>query len=89
MAMAPITQTLQKELAYFEAHKSELLANHRGKFALIHDSELLGTFDHFQEAFEVGVQKLGNQPFLIQPVADEPIMAQVPALAVGVISAHT
>ena len=89
MAVTSPIQALAHELAYFEAHKPDLLANHRGKFALIHEDQLLGTFDHFEEAFEVGVRQLGNRPFLIQPITDEPVTAQIPALTVGVISAHS
>jgi hypothetical protein len=84
-----VAQTLQQELAYWNAHKSELLATHRGQFALIHGDQLLGTYTRFDEAFEAGVKQLGNQPFLVQPIEDEPTAVQFPALTVGMIGAHS
>ena len=88
MAVTPVSVTLQEELAYFQAHKQELLANHRGQFALIHGSKLLGIFPRFEDAFEAGVRQIGNQPFLVQPIMDEPAKVQFPALAVGMIDAR-
>jgi hypothetical protein len=88
VAVTPVSVTLQNELAYYQAHKQELLASHRGQFALIHGNELLGIFPRFEEAFEAGVGKLGNRPFLIQPIMDEDTEVQFPALAVGMINAR-
>jgi len=79
---------LEKELAYFEAHKDDLLTKYRGQFALIYGEELLGTYTRFEEAFEAGVGRLGNQSFLVQLIADNAGRAQFPALAVGMLRAH-
>ena len=80
---------LEQESAYFDAHKDELLQHYRGQYALIHGDALLGTFTQFNEAFEAGIERIGNQPFFIRQVADDAPTVQVPALAVGMISAHT
>jgi hypothetical protein len=79
---------LDRELTFFESQKNVLLQHNRGQFALIHGDELLGTFTTFNEAFEAGVGRLGNQPFLITPITEQPTEVQLPALVVGVISAH-
>jgi hypothetical protein len=79
---------LEQESAYFDAHRAELLKHYRGQFALIHGDDLLGTFTTFEEAFAEGVARLGNQPFLIRPVAEDGQTIQYPALVVGMISAR-
>jgi hypothetical protein len=78
---------LEKELNYFQQHKAELLAHDAGKFALIHDSDLVGTFSSFKEAFEEGAKRFGTKPFLVQHIADQPDQIQYPALVVGRLSA--
>jgi hypothetical protein len=79
---------LERETAYFDAHKEELLRHNQGQFALVHDDILLGTFTRFEEAFEEGVKRLGNQPFLIRQILEEELPVQFPALVVGMIGAH-
>jgi hypothetical protein len=79
---------LEQETAYFEAHKDELLAQHDGQFVLIHGDRLVGAFATFEQAFDAGIQTVGNQPFLIKPVAREERPESFPALALGLISAH-
>src|SRR5437867_2014778 len=36
---------LKQEREFFDAHRAELLKDHKGKFVLIKDSQLVGTFD--------------------------------------------
>ena len=79
---------MEQEQAFFEAHKPDLLAHHAGQFALIKGEELAGTYTTFHEAFEAGVARYGNVPFLIKPVLAEETPAQAPALYVGMVSAH-
>ena len=80
---------LEAELKYYEEQKQELLAHHEGQFALIKGDQLVGVFSTEDEAFNVGVAKLGNVPFLIQSVQVNEEFIQQPALAVGMISAHS
>jgi len=79
---------LETEITYFEEHKAEWLVIYKDKFALIKDRELLGTFTTHDEAYQHGVDKLGNQPFLIKKVIEEEELVQFPALTVGLINAH-
>ena len=65
------------------------LAHHEGQFALIKGDQLVGVFSTEDEAFNVGVAKLGNVPFLIQSIQVNEEFIQQPALAVGIISAHS
>lgn len=79
---------LQEEQAFFEANRAKLLADHRGKFALIKGSELIGTFDNDENAYEVGVARFGNVSFLIKAVEEKEPTAQFPALTFGLLRAH-
>ena len=79
---------LETEITYFEEHKAEWLKVYKTQFALIKDRELLGTFTTHDEAYQEGINKLGNQPFLIKQVIEEEELVQFPALTVGVINAH-
>ena len=79
---------LERELAYFTTHKADLLSKYRGQYALIHGEELLGTYTQFEEAFAAGVARLGNESFLVQPIIEEDVQIQFPALVVGMLHAH-
>jgi hypothetical protein len=74
-----------KELAAFEARKEELLELCRGKLAVFKESEFLGVFDTPQAAYEAGLNKWGNVPFLIKPVVQEEKPKQFPALCLGLL----
>jgi hypothetical protein len=80
---------LEKESAYFDAHRDEWLQHYRGQFALVYGEELLGTFTQFDEAFVAGVERIGNRPFLIRQITDQPASIQFPALVVGMIGARS
>ena len=62
---------LEKELKYFEDHKEELLKHYENQFVLIKDDQLIGAFTTEAEAYAAGVQRFGNQPFLIKRVTRE------------------
>jgi hypothetical protein len=78
---------LELEVEFYNSQKKNWLQYYEGKFALIKGKELIGTYTTWQEAFNDGVQKLGNVPFLIKEVQEEDEIVQFPALAVGAISA--
>lgn len=58
----------EEELKYFNKHKKKLLEQYEGKFVLIKESEMLGDFSTEEEAYNAGVEKFGNKPFLIKKV---------------------
>ncbi len=78
---------LGKELEYFNAHRNELLQHYEGKFVLIKDSQFVGAFDTPQDAYEEGIKRFGNAPFLIKQVLKEELIAQIPALNLGILHA--
>jgi len=82
-------EALSAELEYFRQHKVELLAQHSGKFALIKDHEFVGAFDDAVEALREGIRRFGDNPFLIRQIVDVEQTANVPALTLGIINAHS
>ncbi len=79
---------LEAEIEHFKSIKPELLRHHKGKYALIAGTELLGVFDEPQSAYAVGVQRLGNVPMLIKLITEEEPTESVPAMTLGLLRAH-
>lgn len=80
--------TLERELQRFESLKERLLEHHEGKYALIIGSELVGIFDHQEEAYKVGVEKHGNVPMLIKRIVRDEPPESVPTMNLALIRAH-
>lgn len=80
---------LERELEYFDSIKAELLQRYEGKYALIVGAELLGVFDHPEEAYKAGIEKRGNVPMLIKQVLKQDAPARVPAMTLGLLRART
>lgn len=79
---------LETELAYFESLKAELLKHNEGKYALIIGSELIGTYDRQEDAYKAGIEAKGNVPMLIKLISKGKATESIPAMALGLISAH-
>jgi len=77
---------LQTELEYFQKHKQEYLKLYKGQFVLIKGEVFAGTFTTEAEAYKAGLEKFGNEPFLIKQVLDEDETISYPALTTGVLS---
>lgn len=45
------------------------LAHEEGKFALIHDGDLAGVYETYQDALAAGYEKFGLKPFLVKQIA--------------------
>ena len=59
---------LATELKTYEENLEVLVGSHDGKFVVIHESSILGTFDSQLDAISWGYQQLGNVPFLVKQV---------------------
>ena len=82
--------TLERELEYFSAHKTELLKTYEGLYVLIKQDEFIGAFSTEKQAYEAGLERFGNQPFLIKQVLrQEAETAHYPALVLGVLHGHS
>lgn len=58
---------LEKELQTYQDNLQNLLSN-EGKFALIHGSDVVGTFDTFPDALNAGYKLFGLDPFLVKQI---------------------
>lgn len=61
---------LDSDMEWFEENRTRLLTEHRGKWAVIFQGRLLGTFPTFSEAFREGVRLADSTDVLIQPILD-------------------
>lgn len=87
MAAGTTALALEKELKYYQDHLDELLQHYEGKFVLIKGEQLVGAFDDPRDAYEEGVKRFGNTPFLIKRVQKEEHEEQIPALNLGILHA--
>lgn len=81
--------TLDQELKYFSEHRDELLKACGGQFVLVKGATLVGAFTTEQEAYRAGLEKFGNEAFLIKKVAPEEEVAHFPALVLGLVNASS
>jgi hypothetical protein len=66
--------SLETELAVYRANLDQLLVD-EGKFVLIKDEEILGTYATFELALEAGYDRYGPVSFLCKPIRRlEPIL---------------
>jgi hypothetical protein len=61
-------ELLKKELETFEENKEKLLKESYGKFVLIKDKVIIEIFDTQADAIKVGIDKFGNDPFLVKKI---------------------
>lgn len=62
------SHTLERELNTYALNLPKLAAQ-SGKFALIKDSTVEGTFDTYEDALKVGYSKFKLEPFLVKQIA--------------------
>ena len=61
-----MTKKLEKEFKYYLDNQSDLLKKYDGKFLVIKDTEVIGTYDTELKALEETVKKHELGTFLIQ-----------------------
>ena len=59
---------LSDEIAAYERMRNDLEADHFGRWALVHQEELIGTYDSFESAADEAVERFGEGPYLIRQV---------------------
>ena len=65
---------LDAEISAYEKMRDDLEAHAMGKWVLVHNGELIGTFDSFDSAATVAVAKFGRGPYLIRQVGAPPVV---------------
>ncbi len=81
--------SFELEQKYYNDHKAELLSHHDGKFVLIVGEELVGAYDRQEDAYRAGVARFGNVAMFIKRVQAEDPPVSIPAMTLGLISAHS
>lgn len=66
-------EEVDRNFAFFQAELPKVLGQHRGKYALIRDSKIIGYYDTAVDAQTSGHQLYQDGLFSIQKVTDEPL----------------
>ena len=83
-----LNMELEKELEFYKSQYKQLLSHYENQFVLIKGDKLLGSFTKDSEAYEAGLEQLGNQPFLIKRVVKGEEIDRAPALVLGLLNAN-
>ena len=54
----------------YEENKAKLIKEANGKFVLIKGKEIVNIFDTQMDAIKVGIDKFGNDPFLVKKIEE-------------------
>ena len=79
---------LEVEIQFFEQNKDKFLADHAGKFVVIHGEQFLGAYDTVESAYNAGIQAFGDQQFLVREATSSGQNLTNLALMHGLINAH-
>ena len=60
--------TLTKEIAAYECMREDLESEHQGRWALVHEEQLVDTYPSFELAADDAVRQSGRGPYLIREV---------------------
>jgi len=63
-------EVLEAEIETYYKHQKELLATDKGRYVLIHGTEVAGRFESKADAIAAGYEKFGNEPFLVKQVLE-------------------
>jgi hypothetical protein len=66
---------LEKDEAALQAELPKLVAD-AGKFALVFEQKIIGTFSTYSDALTKGYELAGMKPFLVQQISQMPIVQQ-------------
>ena len=64
---------LSEEIAAYEKMRDILETDYFGKWVIVHDGQLVGTYDEFEKAAVDAVRKFGRGPYLIRQVGEPPM----------------
>lgn len=71
--MNPALKEIEKNFQFFQGFVGSLLEQHYGKFALLHDANVVQIFDEPIEAFKEGHSRFTDGNFSVQEVTDKPL----------------
>lgn len=64
---------LSDEISAYESIRLELEADCFGQWVLVHDSQLVDTYNAFEAAANDAVRRFGRGPYLIRQVGEPPL----------------
>ena len=64
---------LDTEIEAYERLRPDLEVQHTGKWVLVHDGQLINTFNDFEAAASEAVRSFGRGPYLIRQVGAPPV----------------
>jgi hypothetical protein len=79
---------LDKERAYLNAHKDELLKQYGGKYLVIRGEQVGGAYDTIEDALHGTALMYGLEDVLIRRAQDADLEISVPALTLGIMNAN-
>ena len=65
--------TLMQEMDAYDHMRASLETEHLGKWDLVHDGKLIGTYDNFQDAADDANRRFGRGPYLIRKIGEGPM----------------
>lgn len=84
-----MSEPLAEERKYFHQCQAEWKKAHSGKFVLVKGKELVGTYNHAEDAVAEGARRFGAEPFLVRSVDQTEDNLYIPALALGILNARS
>ena len=71
---------LHSEIQAYDHMRNRLESDFFGKWVVVHDEELVGAYETFEDAAEVAIQRFGRGPYLIRQVGAPPVTLPVSVL---------
>jgi hypothetical protein len=78
---------LEQDTRWFEEQRSHLVATYFGKFLVINDGKVLGSYDNAQAAYEAGLRSAGPNAFLVKQALPSDPVEHMPAVWLGTLRA--
>jgi hypothetical protein len=78
---------LKLNVTTFDKHRDDLLRQYPGKFVVIKEQQLLGSYDTIQDALGDGAREFGVVSFLVRRTDEVPEEVSIPALTLGILRA--
>jgi hypothetical protein len=72
--------TLSDEILAYESRKSDLESRYLGQWVLMHEQQLVGAYDCFENAADQAVRRFGRGPYLIRQVGAQSVTLPVSVL---------
>jgi len=80
--------SLEVERQFYDKNLEAWKKTYPGKFVVVKEASLLGTFDTMDQALTAGAAKYGLQSFLVRLVGETEQEVTIPALTLGLLSAN-